>query len=211
MIAHLGHSRFGIGQTGEPTGLDRPPVGGHGLGCWHGRGGRGLRLRLAQVTRMPHHNAPGRRSDAPIAVCDLHRAAHTLAMPAPGRLGLRPPGCRHHPGQGGWRAPPGFEGLPASTRAWDQRAEIALGLDTAPQGTATLGLPSGDDAPHPCAPHGQTRLKGYGGFPSSTAVSIAQANAHRYPPSPAHAEMQPDLGESVTTVWAMPRGRARRS
>src|SRR5262249_11456816 len=207
----LGNSRFGIGPTGEPAGGDRPHVGGHGLGFLPLRGCRGLRLRLDQLNRMPHHNAQCRLSDAPIAVFDLHRAAHTVAMPAPGRLVLRPPGFRHQQGQGGLRAPPGFECVPDSTRAWDKRAEIDLVLDTAPQGTATLGLPIGDDAPHPCEPQGQTLLKGYGGFPTSTAVRIAQANAQRYPPIPAHAETQPDLLEIVTTVFAMPIGRARRS
>src|SRR5262249_43509268 len=128
-----------------------------------------------------------------------------------GRLVLRPPGFLPQQRQGRLCAPPGFACLPDSTRARDKRDEIALVRATATQGTATIGLTSRDDAPHSCQPQGQTRLNGYGAFHPIAAVTIAQANAHRYPPIPAHAEPQQDLFEIVTTVLARPIGRARRS
>jgi hypothetical protein len=163
------------------------------------------------LTRMHHHKAQLLLGDAPIAVFDLHLAAHTAAMPAPGRLVLRPPGFLPQQGQGGLRAPPGFEFLPDSTRARDKRDEIDLMLETDTQGTATIGLTIRADATPPCQPQGQTLLNGYGGFHTITAVPIAQAHAQRYPPIPTHAETQQDLLEIVTTVFALPIGRARRS
>jgi hypothetical protein len=44
-----------------------------------------------------------------------------VAMPAPGRLVLGPPGLLHQQRQGGLLAPPSFECLPASPCAWDSR------------------------------------------------------------------------------------------
>jgi hypothetical protein len=134
--------------------LDLPHVGGHGLGFFLWRGGIALRLLLRQLTRMHHHKAQLLLGDAPIAVFDLHLAAHTVAMPAPGRLVLRPPGFLPQQGQGGLRAPPGFEFLPDSTRARDKRDEIDLMLETDTQGTATIGLTIRADATPPCQPQG---------------------------------------------------------
>jgi hypothetical protein len=51
----------------------------------------GLCLLLRQLTRMHDDKAQGLLGNAPIAVFDLHRAPHALAMPAPGRLVLGPP------------------------------------------------------------------------------------------------------------------------
>ena len=88
-----------------------------GLGFLHWRRCRGLGLLLRQLTRMHHHEAQLLLCDAPIAVLDLHRSEHTVAMPAPGRLVLGPPGFLHHQGQGGVLASPGFECLTDGTGA----------------------------------------------------------------------------------------------
>jgi hypothetical protein len=69
-------------------------------------------------------------------------------MLAPGYLVLRPPGFSTNRGKVGC-APPGFERLPDSTRARDERDEIDLVLKTYTQGTTTIGLTIRDDAPHP--------------------------------------------------------------
>jgi hypothetical protein len=76
-------------------------------------------LLLGQLTRMHHHKAQCLLGDAPIAVCDLHLSAHTVAVPAPWRLGLRPPGFLEQQGEGGVLPPPSFEGLTDSTGARD--------------------------------------------------------------------------------------------
>jgi hypothetical protein len=144
-----GDSRFGIGPAGEPAGLYLPHVGGHRLGFFLLRGCIGLGVLLRQLTRMHHHKAPLLLRDAAIAVFDFHLAAHTAAMPAPGRLVLRPPGFLPQQGPGGLRAPPGFAFLPDSTRARDKRDESDLVLKTYTPGTTTIGFPIGDDATPP--------------------------------------------------------------
>jgi hypothetical protein len=126
-----------------------PYVVCHSLGFFPLRRCIGLSLLLRQLTRMHHHKAQLLLSDASIAIFDLYLAEHTLAMPAPGRLVLRPSGFLHQQGQGGLRAPPSFEVLPDSTRARDERDEIDLVLKTYTQGTTTIGLTIRDDAPHP--------------------------------------------------------------
>ena len=110
---------FGIRQAGEPSGLHMPCVVGHGCGFFHLRPGIALRLLLGQLTRMHHHEAQCLLGDAPIAVFDLHLSAHTLAMPAPWRLGLRPPGFLEQEGEGGLLPPPGFECRTDGTGARD--------------------------------------------------------------------------------------------
>jgi hypothetical protein len=116
----------------------------------------------------------------------------------------------HQQGSRGLLAPPGFEFLPDSPRARDERDEIDLVLDTDTQGTATIGLTSRDDATHPLPTSGQTLRNGYRGFHTITAVAIAQAHTQGYAPIPAHAKTQQDLFEIVPPVFAMPISRPRR-
>jgi len=160
---------------------------------------------------MYHHTAQLLLCDAPIAVFDLHLSAHTLAMPAAGCFGLRPARCLHQKRQARLLLAPDCQLLPHGTGARHERDAIDLGLDTDPQGTATLGLTIRDDPTPALQPHGQTLLKGYRGFHTIPAVAIAQAHAQRYPAIPTHAETQQDVCEIVTTVFAMPIGRAGRS
>jgi hypothetical protein len=110
---------FGIRQAGEPPRLHLPCVVGPGCGFLHLRRGIGLCLLLGQLTRMHDHEAQFLLGNAPIAVFDLHLSAHTLTMPAPWRLGLRPPGFLEQEGEGGLLPPPGLECLTDGTGARD--------------------------------------------------------------------------------------------
>jgi hypothetical protein len=82
-------------------------------------------------------------------------------------------------------------------------------LHTDPQGTATIGLPIGDDSAHLLQPQGQTLRKGYGGFHTIAAVAITHTEAEGYAAVPTHAQTEEDLFEVVTTVFAMPISRPR--
>src|SRR4029450_3534571 len=178
--------RFGIRRTGKPAGLHALHVLCNSSSFLRLCGGICLGLLLRQLARMHHHKAERFERYSSVAVLDLHLSAHTLAMPAPGRLVLPPPGCLPQQGQGGLHAPPGFEFLPDRTRARDERDEIDLVLETYTQGTATIGFTIRDDATHPLQSQGQTLLNGSWGFHTITAVAIAQAHAHGYPPISAH-------------------------
>jgi hypothetical protein len=127
-----------------------PYVVCHGLGFLHWSRCIGLALLLRQLARMHHHKAQLLLGDASITVFDLYLAAHTLAMPAPGCLVLRPPRFLHQQEQGGLHVPLRFEFLPDSTRARDECDEIDLALKTYPESTTTIGLTIRDDATHPC-------------------------------------------------------------
>jgi len=120
----------GSRPAGKPPRWPMPCVVGHGCGRFPWCRGLGLRGLLGQVTRRHPHEAPCLRGDAPIAVCDLHLSEPTVAMPAPWRLGLRPPGCLEQEGEGRWLPPPGFAGLTDGTGARDERDEVNRRLET---------------------------------------------------------------------------------
>jgi len=182
-----GDRGVGLGPARAPLGWHLPYVVGHGLGYCPWSHGSGRGVLLSPLPRLHHATAPRLRRHAAIAGFDRYLAAHPVAMPAPGCRGLRPPGCLHQQGPGGLHAPPRVESLPDSTRARDERDELALGRTTSTQGTTTIGLTIRDDAAPPCHIYGQARLAGDGGFHPITAVASAPANASGDPPSPAHA------------------------
>ena len=140
-------SRFRIRQARKPLRVDPCDVGGQRCGFLLLRPGIGLRLLLGQLIRMHHDEPEFLHSALPITILHLHLPADAVAMPAPGRLSLRPPGLLYEEGQGGLRAPPGFEFLPDCTGTGNQRHHIDLMLQTQAQGAATIGFTN-----HRCNP-----------------------------------------------------------
>jgi hypothetical protein len=172
-----GERRCGIRQAGTPPGVPLPPVVCQGGGGLLLGSGRGVGVLLRQLTRLHHHNAPCLLGDAPSAVCDLHLAAHTVAMPAAWFFGLRPTGLLHQERPDRRLLSPYFPCLPHGTGARDERDESELGLDTDTQGRATRGLTLCDATTDSLQPSGQTLLNGSWSFHPLTAVAIAQAQA----------------------------------
>jgi hypothetical protein len=82
------------------------------------------------VPHVHHDKAQGHLDDAPIAVCDLHLAAHAWAMPTARRFVLRPPRLLQHEGQCGLLLAPGFECLADGTRPRNSGDDIDLVLET---------------------------------------------------------------------------------
>jgi hypothetical protein len=158
---------------------------------------------------MPHHKAPLLLGDLPVAVLYLNGAEHALPMPTAGDLVLRPSRLFHHEGQSGVLTPPGFQFVTHGAGARDKGDESDLVLQTAPQGTATLGFTIGDDTPHPLQPQGQTLRNGSWGCHTIAAVAITHTEAEGYAAIPTHAQTKEDLFEVVTTGFAMPIGRPR--
>jgi hypothetical protein len=204
-----GERCFGIRPAGEPPRLHLPRVGGYGGGVFRLRRGRGLRVLRGPLTRMHHHEAQLLLGDAPIAVCDRHLSAHPWAMPAPWRLGLRPPGLLEHEGEGGLLPPPGFECLPDGTGARDSREEGNFMLETHAQRAATLRLPLRHDPTDPLHAHGHALGKRHRGFSTSAAVAVADTKAQGDATIPAHAQTAEHLCEVVPPVLALPVGRPR--
>jgi hypothetical protein len=110
---------FGIRLTGKPPGLHVLDVRRDGVSFLGLRGGIGLRVLLRQLARMHHHKAERFERDPSVALLDLHLPDHTLSMPTPRGLILRPPRLLQQEGQGGLLLPPGFEGLADGTGARD--------------------------------------------------------------------------------------------
>src|SRR6266446_1000594 len=111
----LRDSRCGIRLTCKPPGLHVLAVRRDGGGFLGLRGRICLRLLLRQLARMHHHKAERFERDPSVAILNLHLPDHTLSMPTPRGLVLRPPRFLQQEGQGGLLLPPGFEGLADGT------------------------------------------------------------------------------------------------
>ena len=169
-----GESRGGIGAAGAPLDVPLPPVVCQGGGVFPWGSDRGLRWRLRPLTRLHDDNAQALLGDAPIAVCDLPRAAHAGAMPALGGLVLGPPRLLQQEGQGGWLPPPGCEGLAAGPGPWDARAAIDLRLQTPPSGRRLEAVRSATIPRPPSTPKAR---------PSAIATGVS-TRARRLPSRP---------------------------
>jgi hypothetical protein len=202
-----GEGGFGRRPTGDPPGVPRPHVVGHGVGCRRVGCSIGWGMRRRQVTRRPPDTAPGLRGRPPAPVFALHRRHDAWPMPASGRCQPGPPRLRHHQGPRRWRRPPRGACLAHAPGARAPRHDAKPRLQTPAEGPATIGLTSRHHPAPPRTAPRQTCRTRHGRFDPITAVASTPADAAGQTPSPAHPQPQESLVEGVATIVALPSRR----
>ena len=180
----LGAGRCRRRRTSTPP--DWHGLAGRRAGCRGRRlgGGRGLGGRLRPGARMPHHHTARGARFASGAVLALPRSAHPLALPAPGRLGLPPPGWRHPQGPGGGARPQAARAGRTAPGRGTSGTRALVGARQPPRGRRLAACLAATRPRTPSTPTARHAARAPGGAPRALRWPARRPTRPGSPPSP---------------------------